>query len=88
MCLAVPGKVVQVCGVEELRSATIDFGGVQRDVSLAFVPEADVGDYVLVHVGFALAKIDEQSARETLEALQQIGQLDELRPPEPRDASP
>ncbi|HUN80308.1 MAG TPA: HypC/HybG/HupF family hydrogenase formation chaperone [Phycisphaerae bacterium] len=85
MCLAVPGRVLDIRGVDELRAATVDFGGVQRDVSLAFVPEANTGDYVLVHVGFALAKIDEQSARETLEALQQIGQLDDTGP-EPKRA--
>lgn len=88
MCLAVPGKVLAVHGTDELRAATVDFGGVQREVSLAFVPEAHAGDHVLVHVGFALAKIDEQAARETLEALRQINQLEEVGLPERAHAAP
>lgn len=69
MCLAVPGKVVAVDGDSELRMARVDFGGVTREACLAYVPEARIGDYVLVHVGFAIATIDEQSAREALVAL-------------------
>ena len=88
MCLAVPGKVLEVRGIEELRAGTVDFGGVRRDVSLAFVPDVNAGEYVLVHVGFALARIDEQAARETLEALRQIGQLEEIPPEEARHAPP
>jgi hydrogenase expression/formation protein HypC len=88
MCLAVPGKVVEVRGIQELRAATVDFGGVRREVSLAFVPEVQPGEYVLVHVGFALARIDEQAAHETIEALRQIGQLEEVPPQEDGDAIP
>jgi hydrogenase expression/formation protein HypC len=77
MCLAVPGKVAQITGEAERRMGRIDFSGVTRQVCLAYLPEARVGDYVLVHVGFAIARIDEQAARETLEALAQIGQLEE-----------
>ena len=75
MCLAVPGRVVGVDGEGELRTARVDFGGVVREACLAFVPETEVGDYVLVHVGFAIARIDEAAARETLEALRGIDEL-------------
>jgi hydrogenase expression/formation protein HypC len=75
VCLAVPGRVVEVGEEGELRSGRVDFEGVSRAVCLAYVPEARVGDYVLVHVGFAIARIDEQAARETLRALAEIGEL-------------
>ncbi len=76
MCLAVPGRVLEVVGGGELRMARVDFGGVVRQACLAYVPEAQVGDYVLVHVGFAISRIDEKAARETLETLAEIGQLE------------
>ena len=73
MCLAVPGKVLSVSGDDPLlRMARVSFGGVVKDVSLAYVPEADVGDYVIVHVGFALNKVDEAEAMETLALLAQL----------------
>jgi hydrogenase expression/formation protein HypC len=78
MCLAAPGKVVEVSGDGELRMGKVDFSGVQRQVSLAYVPEVALGDYVLVHVGFAISRIDEQQARETLETLAEIAALGEL----------
>jgi hydrogenase expression/formation protein HypC len=80
MCLAVPGKVVEILGEGELRMGKVDFSGVKRQVSLAFVPEVQLGDYVLVHVGFAISRIDEQQAMETLSALAEIGELGELGP--------
>lgn len=86
MCLAIPGKVISV---EEglTRIARVQFGGITRTASLDFVPEAGVGDYVLVHVGFAISKIDEEEARKTLEDLQTLANLqDELGPEEPADA--
>jgi hydrogenase expression/formation protein HypC len=82
MCLAVPGKIVEITGEDELRMGKIDFAGVQRQACLAYVPEAQLGDYVLVHVGFAISRIDEQQAMETLEALREIGELGELGAPE------
>jgi len=82
MCLAVPGKVVEITGDGELRMGKVDFAGVQRQACLAYVPEAQLGDYVLVHVGFAISRIDEQQAMETLEALREIGELGELAPPD------
>lgn len=66
MCLAVPGQVRSIEG-DALRTATVSFGGVTKSVSLALVPEAQVGDYVIVHVGFAISKLDEEAARRTLE---------------------
>ncbi len=66
MCLAVPGQVLNI-GDDQLRTATVSFGGVTKSVSLALVPEAGVGDYVIVHVGFAISKLDEAAARRTLE---------------------
>jgi len=77
MCLAVPGRVVEITGEGELRMGKVDFAGVQRQACLAYVPEVQLGDYVLVHVGFAISRIDEQAAQETLEALAEIGALEE-----------
>lgn len=65
MCLAVPGQVLKIED-DTLRTATVSFGGVTKSVSLALVPEAGVGDYVIVHVGFAISKLDEEAARRTL----------------------
>jgi len=66
MCLAVPGQVLSIED-DQLRTATVSFGGVTKSISLALVPEAGVGDYVIVHVGFAISKLDEEAARRTLE---------------------
>jgi hydrogenase expression/formation protein HypC len=74
MCLAVPGKLVEITGEGDLRLGRVDFGGVVRQACLAYLPEAACGDYVLVHVGFAIARIDEQAARETLATLAQLGE--------------
>ncbi len=81
MCLAVPGRVVEIMGEGELRMGKVDFSGVQRQACLAYVPEVALGDYVLVHVGFAISRIDEQQAQETLAALAEIAALDELEAP-------
>jgi len=78
MCLAVPGKVIETVGSDPaFRSAVVDFCGIRRNVSLAFTPEAEIGDYVLVHVGFAIARIDESEAARTFEYLKSIGALEE-----------
>jgi hydrogenase expression/formation protein HypC len=73
MCLAVPGRLVDI-GEEEalLRTGRVDFGGIVKEVSLAFVPEARVGDFVLVHVGFALSRLDEEEARKVFDYLKEI----------------
>ncbi len=83
MCLAIPGKVLDTFDRKGLRMAKVQFGGVVRESCLEYVPEAGVGDYVLVHVGFALSVVDEQEAARTLELLEQIGQLSELDVPQP-----
>jgi hydrogenase expression/formation protein HypC len=79
MCLAVPGLVISVEGADELtRTGKVSFGGVVKEVNLAYVPEAGVGDYVVVHVGFALSKVDEAEARQVFEYLRQMDELSEL----------
>ncbi|GMV27421.1 MAG: hydrogenase assembly protein HypC [Phycisphaerae bacterium] len=74
MCLGIPGRVIEVRGDDLFRAGIVDFGGVSREVCLACVPEAAVGDYVLVHVGFAISRIDEHEAAETLRALREAGE--------------
>jgi hydrogenase expression/formation protein HypC len=74
MCLGVPGKIIEIYQNNDLPMGKIDFGGVIREVCLAYVPEAKIGDYALIHVGFALNLISEQEAQETLELLQQIAE--------------
>jgi hydrogenase expression/formation protein HypC len=79
MCLAVPGRVTSISGEEPLsRIGKIDFGGVLKEASLAYVPEVQVGDYVIVHVGFALSKVDQEEAQKVFEYLREMKQLDEL----------
>ena len=76
MCLAVPGKVVAKEERDGLLLGRVDFGGVMREVQLDFVPEAQVGDYVIVHVGFALSRLDAQEAERTLQMLREMGALE------------
>ena len=79
MCLAIPGKVLSISGDEPLtRMGRIDFSGVVKPASLAYVPEVQVGDYVIVHVGFALSKVDEAEAQKVFEYLKQMDELGEL----------
>ena len=77
MCLGVPGRVEAVWLDQGTRMGTVDFGGVRKEVCLVYVPEVDVGDYTIVHVGFAITRLDEQSALETLELFRSIGALEE-----------
>jgi hydrogenase expression/formation protein HypC len=72
MCLAVPGQILSTQGQDLDRMGRVSFGGVVKEVSLAYVPEANVGDYVVVHVGFAISKLDIQEAEQTLHYLEQI----------------
>jgi hydrogenase expression/formation protein HypC len=74
VCLAVPGKILSVIDGDEplFRTARVSFGGIVKEVNLAYVPEAVVGDYVIVHVGFALNKLDEEEAQRTLEAIAEL----------------
>ncbi len=76
MCLAVPGKILEIYETNGLLMGKIDFGGVTREVCLTYVPEAKVGDYTIIHVGFALNLIDEAEANETLSLLEQISKLE------------
>ncbi len=78
MCLAVPGKILSISGSDTTRMGQISFGGIGKEACLAFVPEAKVGDYVLVHAGFAISVVDEAEAAQTLEYFRQIGELGEL----------
>lgn len=87
MCLAVPGKVIEIQEVDDLLMAKASFGGVVKQVCLQYTPDVQVGDYVLVHVGFALHKIDEAEAEKTFRALEELGQLDELAPPEDQEGA-
>jgi hydrogenase expression/formation protein HypC len=76
MCLAVPGKVIAVWDDDKTRMATVDFGGIHKQVCVAFVPDIAVGEYTIVHVGFALQRLDEASALQTLEVFRSLGELD------------
>jgi hydrogenase expression/formation protein HypC len=83
MCLGVPGQIVEIRPDSlGMTMGRVNFGGIVREVCLAYVPEAHVGDYVLVHVGFALSRLDEEEARRTLEALESLGEAAELRAPD------
>lgn len=86
MCLGIPGKVVDIRREHDVRMGKVDFGGVFKSVCLEHVEEAQPGDYVLVHVGFALAKINEEEARRVFELLDQMGELGEVRPTAPEPA--
>lgn len=78
MCLAVPGKILNIEGDNVLRCGKVNFGGIVKQVNLSYVPEAKVGDYVVVHVGFALSIVDEQEANQVFEYLRSIDELAEL----------
>lgn len=77
MCLAVPGKVLSIEERDGTRMATVDFGGVLKDVCLVYLPDIQVGEYAIVHVGFALQRLDETSARRSLELFERLGMLEE-----------
>ena len=77
MCLAVPGQVLRVEVRDETRMAEVDFGGVRKEVCLEYLPDVSSGDYVIVHVGFAIQRLDEQSARDTLANFEKLGVLEE-----------
>jgi len=82
MCLGVPGKIIEIYEQNDIRMGKVDFGGVIREVCLAYVPEAEIDEYVLIHVGFALNVISEEEAQETLSLLREIASANELYPPE------
>lgn len=81
MCLAIPGKIISISAQldETFRMGKVSFGGIMKEINLCMVPEAGVNDYVLVHVGVAISKVDEEEAHKTFEYLKQIGELEELK---------
>jgi hydrogenase expression/formation protein HypC len=84
MCLAVPGRILAIEGSDPiLRSGTVDFSGVTKRVNLSYVPEAVVGDFVLVHVGFAISTVDEEEAAKVFSYLKEMGDLAELEDEKP-----
>lgn len=78
MCLGIPGKILDCFDVNGLRMATVQFGGITREACLQYVPDAKAGEYVVVHVGFAISKLDEEEAGRTYRLLEEIGQLIDL----------
>ncbi|HLC05901.1 MAG TPA: HypC/HybG/HupF family hydrogenase formation chaperone [Anaerolineales bacterium] len=77
MCLGVPGKIVEIYQTDGLKMGKIDFGGVQREACLEYVPEARIGDYTVIHVGFAISRLSEEEAMASLEILRQVVDLEE-----------
>jgi hydrogenase expression/formation protein HypC len=77
MCLAIPGKILETRVIGGMNVGKVQFGGVTRDVYLDYVPEAALGDYVIVHVGFAISRIDPEEAKRTFELLEQMGLLEQ-----------
>jgi hydrogenase expression/formation protein HypC len=89
MCLAVPGKILSIAGVGPLDlQGRVAFGGIVKDVNLAYTPEAKVGDYVIVHVGFALSIVDEDEAQQVFDYLRQMGELEEATAETSPEGSP
>jgi len=83
MCLAIPGRVLSKQSIGGVDVGQVQFGGIVRQVALGFVPEVEVGDYVMVHVGFAISRVDEAEAKRTYELLEQLGALEEELGPAP-----
>ena len=77
MCLGIPGKVIEIYEVDEVRMGKVDFGGAIREICLAYVPEVNIGDYTIVHVGFAITQLDEVSAQESLALFREMGVIEE-----------
>jgi hydrogenase expression/formation protein HypC len=88
MCLAIPGKVVETFEQGGMRMGKVQFGGIVREACLDYVPETQVGEYVLVHVGFAISRIDEAEAERTYQALRDLDQLTELEAPVVEEVKP
>jgi hydrogenase expression/formation protein HypC len=77
MCLAVPGKITKIYDKDDIQMGTIDFDGITKEICLSYVPDIKIGEYALVHVGFAMQKLDEKSALETLQMFRELGILEE-----------
>lgn len=87
MCLAIPGKVLEMADRDGVRTGRVQFGGIVRSVCFDFLPEADAGDYVMVHVGFAISQVDEREAERTFSLLREMGALEEEFPAEENPSS-
>lgn len=87
MCLAIPGKLISITGQldETFRKGKVSFGGITKEVNLSMVPDAQPGDYVLVHVGVAIGKVDEEEAMKTFEYLKLMGEVDEISDTEKKE---
>ena len=89
MCLGVPGQILEIReDPTGMHMARVSFGGIVKEVCLAYTPEVEVGDYVVVHVGFAISTIDETEAHKVFEFLKEMGELEELEVPQPTEAQP
>ncbi len=84
MCLAVPGKIIEIYSAGGLRMGKVDFGGVVREACLEYVPEAKLGDYTVIHVGFAISRLSEEEAKASLETLNEIADLSAELGPDPQ----
>jgi hydrogenase expression/formation protein HypC len=87
MCLAIPGKIIAITEQldETFRKGKVSFGGIQKEINLFMVPEANIGDYVLVHVGVAINVVDEEEAKRTFDFLKQMGEVEELESPDSKN---
>ena len=83
MFLGIPGKVLEIEHRDEVAMGKVEFGGIVKEVCLSYIPDVEVGEYVLVHVGFAISRVDEEEAAEIFEYIKQIGELSELEDDEP-----
>lgn len=77
MCLGIPGKIIEIYETHGVQMGKVDFEGVTKEICLAYVPEIEIGDYAIIHVGFAITKVDEASAQETLKMFRDLGILEE-----------
>jgi hydrogenase expression/formation protein HypC len=77
MCLGVPGKVMEIYETNGMRMGKVDFGGIVKEACLAYVPEVEIGDYTIIHVGFAITRLDEEAAQESLALFREMGLLEE-----------
>ena len=77
MCLAIPGKIIEIDSANMMRMSRVDFGGITREISLAYLPDVQVNDYVIVHAGFAISQLDEEEAHETLRLLAELGAVEQ-----------
>ena len=85
MCLAIPGKILTIVTQDGIRSGRVQFGGITRETCLDFVPEAEVGDYVIVHVGFAISRVDPEEAEKSYQLLESMGLIQEELGSEPEN---